>query len=78
MAMDNLHGILRNGNIIQGIDVLAYSYELIGLGWIYSPNKVPIISQFLRLVYKFWAKYRLILTGRKISKVCNAKCEKLL
>ena len=34
-AMSNLHGILENGNIIKGLDVLAYSYELIGLGWVY-------------------------------------------
>ena len=31
-AMSNLHGILENGNIIRGLDVLAYSYKLIGLG----------------------------------------------
>ena len=33
VAMSNLHGILENGDIIQGLDVLAYSYKLIGLGW---------------------------------------------
>ncbi len=32
MAMSNLHGILENGVIIKGLDVLAFSYELIGLG----------------------------------------------
>ena len=32
-AMSNLHGILENGDIIKGLDVLSYSYELIGLGW---------------------------------------------
>ena len=39
-AMSNLHGIIENGEIIRGLDVLAYSYELIGLGWVYSPLKV--------------------------------------
>ena len=30
-AMSNLHGILENGEIIRGLDFLAFSYELIGL-----------------------------------------------
>ena len=34
-AMSNLHGILENGEIIRGLDVLAFSYELICLGWVY-------------------------------------------
>ena len=37
-AMKNLHGILCGGEIIFGVDVLAYSYELVGLGWIYFPT----------------------------------------
>ena len=60
-AMDNLHGILGSGEIIFGVDVLAYSYELVGLGWIYFPTKLPILSDFIRFVYKYWAKYRLSL-----------------
>ena len=74
-AMSNLHGILSNGDIILGIDVLAYSYELVGLGWIYSPSKLPIISNFIRFLYKYWAKYRLNLTGRdNLEKICESKC----
>ncbi len=63
-AMSNLHGILENGNIIKGLDVLAYSYELIGLGWVYYPLKIEFLAPVLRLFYKYWAKYRLKITGR--------------
>ena len=74
-AMATLHGILGSGEIIFGVDVLAYSYELVGLGWIYSPTKLPIISDFIRFLYKYWAKYRLKLTGRdNLEKICEAKC----
>ena len=73
-AMDNLHGILGNGEIIIGVDVLAYSYELVGLGWIYFPTKLPIFSNFIRFLYKYWAKYRLKLTGRDNLKICDSKC----
>ena len=74
-AMENLHGILDSGKIIKGLDVLSYAYNIIGLGWIYSPLRVPYISNFLRLIYKFWAKYRLSITGRSnLEKICSNKC----
>ena len=76
-AMSNLHGILENGEIIKGLDVLAYSYELIGLGWVYIPLKVKFIEPFLRLIYRYWAKYRLQITGRtNIEKLCSSECER--
>jgi len=75
-AMSNLHGILENGNIIKGLDVLAYSYELIGLGWVYYPLKIEFLAPFLRLFYKYWAKYRLKITGRSnIEKLCTSECK---
>ena len=74
-AMSNLHGILENGDIIKGLDVLAYSYELVGLAWVYYPLKIKFLSPGLRLLYKYWAKYRLKITGRsEIEKLCTSKC----
>ena len=73
-AMSNLHGILENGDIIKGVDVLAYSYKLVGLGWIYYPLKIEFLAPVLRLFYQFWAKYRLKITGRSnIEKLCTSK-----
>ena len=75
-AMSNLHGILENGDIIKGLDVLAYSYEIIGLGWIYYPLKIQFIAPFLKLLYRYWAKYRLQITGRSnIQKLCTSRCK---
>ena len=75
-AMSNLHGILSDGEIIKGLDVLAYSYELIGLGWIYYPLKIKFLSPVLKFIYRYWAKYRLQITGRSnIEKLCTSKCE---
>ena len=74
-AMSNLHGILQNGDTIKGLDVLAFSYELIGLGWVYSPLKIRFLSPILRLIYRYWAKYRLQITGRSnIEQLCNSEC----
>ena len=74
-AMSNLHGILNNGRIIKGLDVLAYSYELIGLGWIYYPIKIPYLSNLLIFLYKYWAQNRLAITGRSnLETLCSKKC----
>ncbi|MBK16834.1 MAG: thiol-disulfide oxidoreductase [Prochlorococcus sp. SP3034] len=74
-AMENLHGILEDGEIIKGLDVLAYSYDLIGLGWLYYPLKIPFLSNFLRVIYKYWAGNRLAITGRSSLKtLCSQKC----
>ena len=74
-AMSSLHGILENGEIIKGLDVLSFSYELIGLGWVYYPLKIKFLSPFFRLVYRYWAKNRLQITGRSnIDKLCTFKC----
>ena len=75
-AMSNLHGILENGDIIQGLDVLAYSYKLIGLAWVYYPLKFGFLAPVLKLFYQYWAKYRLKITGRSnIEKLCTSECE---
>jgi len=75
-AMSNLHGIKGNGEIIRGLDVLSYSYELIGLGWVYYPLKIKFLSPLLRFVYRYWAKHRLQITGRSnVEKLCTSKCE---
>ena len=75
-AMANLHGILENGDIVKGLDVLAYAYELIGLGWIYYPFKIRFFKPFLNLVYRYWAKNRLLITGRTNNeKFCTSQCE---
>tara|TARA_Y100001970_G_C14258319_1_gene877344 strand:- start:2050 stop:2448 length:399 start_codon:yes stop_codon:yes gene_type:complete len=74
-AMNNLHGILDNGKVIKGLDVLANAYELVGLGWIYSPLRIPLFSNLLRFIYKYWAKNRLSITGRSNSEIlCSDKC----
>jgi len=78
-AMSNLHGILHNGNLIQGLDVLAYAYQLVGLGWVYFPIKIPIISNLLKIFYSFWAKYRLNITGRNSLEIlCDSECKELI
>jgi len=71
-AMLNLHGIMDDQTIIKGLDVLIFSYELIGMGWLYYPAKIPYINSLSRFAYNLWARNRLKITGRANSlKLCN-------
>ena len=72
-AMLNLHGILSNGDVLKGLDVLVFSYDLIGMGWVYSPTKITYLRPIFRFLYKFWARNRLKITGRENNlKLCNS------
>ena len=63
-AMLNLHGILEDGEVIKGLDVLINAYDLVGLGWIYAPLKFTYIYPIAQNIYKLWARNRLRITGR--------------
>ena len=76
-AMDRIHAMKSDGSVIKDIKVFQEAYSLIGLGWIYSPTKLPILDKFIEFIYGHWAKYRLKITFRpSIEKLCAEKgCE---
>ncbi len=76
-AMERIHALKSDGSVINDIKVFQEAYSLIGLGWIYSPTKLPIFDKLIDFVYRFWAKYRLKITFRpSIEKLCAERgCE---
>ncbi len=76
-AMERIHALKSDGSVIKDIKVFQEAYNLIDLGWIYAPTKIPIIDKFIGFIYRIWAKYRLKLTFRpSIDKLCSEKgCE---
>ncbi len=76
-AMERIHALKSDGSVIKDIKVFQEAYTLVGLGWVYSPTKIPIFYKFFDFIYGIWAKYRLKLTFRpSIEKLCAAKgCE---
>ena len=76
-AMDRIHALKSDGSVIKDIKVFQEAYDLIDLGWIYAPTKIPIFDKFIEFIYRIWAKYRLKLTFRpSIEKLCSEKgCE---
>ena len=75
--MERIHALKSDGSVIKDIKVFQEAYNLIDLGWIYAPTKIPIFDKFIEFIYRIWAKYRLKLTFRpSIEKLCSEKgCE---
>ena len=76
-AMERIYALKDDCSLIRDIEVFQEAYNLIGLGWIYAPTKIPIFDKLIELIYGIWAKYRLKLTFRpSIEKICIEKgCE---
>eukprot|EP01024_Parvocaulis_polyphysoides_P033674 TRINITY_DN29901_c0_g1_i2.p2 TRINITY_DN29901_c0_g1~~TRINITY_DN29901_c0_g1_i2.p2 ORF type:complete len:206 (+),score=24.45 TRINITY_DN29901_c0_g1_i2:29-619(+) len=63
-AMKTIHGILPDGSVVTDIEVFRRLYEAVGLGWVYAITKNKAIENVANVVYGFWAKNRMQITGR--------------
>lgn len=63
-AMGRIHAVLPDGTIIKNVEVFRRVYEILGLGWVYTVTKLPIINSLVDFLYGIWADWRLALTGR--------------
>ncbi|XP_047312030.1 uncharacterized protein At5g50100, chloroplastic [Impatiens glandulifera] len=63
-VMGRIHAILSDGTVVTDVEAFRKLYEAVGLGWVYAITKYEPISRMANVVYAFWAKYRLQITGR--------------
>ena len=74
-AMERIHAFKSDSSVIYDIEVFQEAYDLIGLGFIYAPTKLPIIKGLFKFIYSLWAKYRLKITFRpSIEELCLRRC----
>jgi predicted DCC family thiol-disulfide oxidoreductase YuxK len=64
-AMERIHAILPDGQIVTDVEVFRRLYEQVGLGWVYSITRIPAVEKAANVVYNVWAKNRMGLTGRE-------------
>lgn len=77
-AMGRIHAILRDGEIIQNVEVFRQTYDILGIGWIYAITKLPLVGWLADNLYGIWADYRLLLTGRADLKTIVTEREQRL
>ena len=63
-AMNRIHAILPDGTIVTNIEVFRQVYEILGMGWVYSFTKLPLLGTLADKIYEIWAYWRLKMTGR--------------
>jgi len=63
-AMERIHAVLPDGQVITDVEVFRRAYDEVGLGWIYALTRIPAVERAANVLYDIWAKYRLPITGR--------------
>jgi predicted DCC family thiol-disulfide oxidoreductase YuxK len=77
-AMGRIHAVLPNGEIVQNVEVFRQIYDILGIGWIYTVTKLPVVGSLADMLYGIWADYRLLLTGRANLKTIVTQRQQLL
>jgi predicted DCC family thiol-disulfide oxidoreductase YuxK len=62
--MGRIHGRLPDGTWIDGVEVFRRLYAAVGLGWLVSLSRLPVLSRLAERAYDLFARHRLRLTGR--------------
>jgi predicted DCC family thiol-disulfide oxidoreductase YuxK len=63
-VMGEIHGVLPNGRVVTGMEVLRRAYEAVGLPWLLAPTGWPGVKGVADAAYAWFARNRLRLTGR--------------
>ncbi len=69
--MDRMHGRLPSGELVEGVEVFRRLYAAVGFRRLVAVSRWPLISPLLDLLYRFFARHRLRLTGRCREGVCR-------
>lgn len=66
-AMQTIHVITKDQEIIKGAEALGVMYDAVGLGWVSTLQKVPGLQQLGSAAYELIAKLRLPIEGRSMD-----------
>ena len=73
-AMGRIHAITASGDVVRDVAVFREAYRLIGLGWLYSPTRWPVVSSLVDWLYGIWAARRLQFTRRPdLRSLCDER-----
>jgi predicted DCC family thiol-disulfide oxidoreductase YuxK len=74
-AMERIHALLPDGQVVQNVEAFRRVYEILGMGWVYAITRVPGIGWMADKLYGLWADQRLRMTGRPSLKTILAERE---
>ncbi|KAJ9519535.1 hypothetical protein QJQ45_013457 [Haematococcus lacustris] len=62
-AMETIHAIRPDGEVLYGTDALRAMFNEVGLGWAAHLSELPLFSKIVDLIYNFLSANRLSLGG---------------
>jgi predicted DCC family thiol-disulfide oxidoreductase YuxK len=68
--MARIHGVLPDGSVVEGMEVFRRAYAAVELGWILAPTRWPLLRPLADAAYRWFARHRLRLTGRRDDCAC--------
>lgn len=71
-VMGHIHGVLPNGHLVTGVEAFRQAYNAVGMGWLLSWTRLPILGAAADRMYGLFARHRLRLTGRSCDTACRA------
>ena len=74
-AVASMHGLDAQGKIITGVEVFRQMYAAVGLGWVLSFTRLPIIRNLANLSYKIFAYFRPRFSSFKPAECATESCE---
>ncbi|MGK3740610.1 MAG: putative DCC family thiol-disulfide oxidoreductase YuxK [Bacillariaceae sp.] len=76
-GMSAIYAIKYDGTLYKGVPVFEFSYDVVGLGFIWKLNNVPAINRFFNWGYELFAKNRTKFTrGTSLEELIQLNAEK--
>lgn len=75
-VMSRIHGVLSDGEVIEGVEVFRRLYTAVGLGWLIAPTRWQLLRGLFDRAYRVFARNRLRWTGRSDAACSSASCER--
>lgn len=72
--MARIHGLLPDGRLVEGVEVFRRAYAAVGLGWLLAWTRWPGLRPIADAGYRWFARNRLRLTGRRAHACESGRC----
>ena len=72
-VMGTIHGV-ADGELVTGMEVFRRAYAAVGWGWLWAPTGWPGLKWLFDSCYRWFARNRLRLTGRKGEECDGDRC----
>jgi len=71
--MGRMHALAPDGELLVGMDAIRAAYTAVGLGWLLSPTRWPLLRGLADRAYLAFARHRYAIS-RALGMACGERC----